>query len=208
MNKTAIIGIVGVVIVGIVLYMIFAVGEDDMLVDNTNSDANIEQSADGNTNNTGNTSNSQNSGTNNNGGDIPNTPNTVVITETETGNFVTVASTRLAQDGYIVAYQVDSNGESEVVGHSDLLQAGTHTNVQLQLDTVLAEQQAVVVVLHEDDGDGVFEYPDSDQYLLNPGMIIVSDIDVVDVSSEDAESRALEAQVEAVLENWDSSEGE
>lgn len=125
--------------------------------------------------------------------------NYVILGELEGGNIVTVSQASLLQDGYIVLYRINNRGESSLVGKSDLLKAGTHTNVSIQLVSVVAEMQAIVAVLHRDDGNGKFEYPGPDRYLLNDGLL-TSDIDVVGIQRSDRESRVLETQVEAFLE--------
>jgi hypothetical protein len=125
--------------------------------------------------------------------------NGVVLGEVEGGIVITVARATLLQPGYIVLYRINSNGETALAGKSGLLKAGTHTNVDIQLGAIAVERQAIVAVLHGDDGDGKFEYPGADQYLLS-GSLLANDIDVVGVDRNDRESKILETQVEAFLE--------
>ncbi len=126
--------------------------------------------------------------------------NMVYLGEVESGNVVIVPSATLSRPGYIVLYRVKSTGESTITGNSSLLSAGTHTNVRIQLDQFLIDKQGLVATLHEDDGDQEFEYPESDGYLTNNGTL-VNDIDVVGIKSDYQESRTLEQQVEAYVEN-------
>jgi hypothetical protein len=199
-NKTILIVIAAVVVLGAILFFAFGNTSNDVAlnvpgtVDDTASTSqeiaayNAAQQAVQNQN-----AQDQNTGSA--------ATNRVVLAETLTGNFATIAQANLTKPGYVVIYRVNSNGESAVLGHSDLLKAGAHSNLSIQLDSPVAVRQAVVAVLHEDDGDSKFEYPDSDGYLVNAGSMLASDIDVVDVTSAEAESKVLEAQTAAFLEN-------
>ncbi len=125
--------------------------------------------------------------------------NSVTLKPTETGNFASVQRATLTKPGFVVVYRVNSNSETEVVGSSELLLPGTYGDIAIQLDSVIASNQTVVAVLHEDDGDGEFKLPNTDLYLGNVGQPIVSDVDVVGVSAE-KEDAVLQNQVEAYLE--------
>jgi len=126
------------------------------------------------------------------------TSNAVVLGEINNGNNVTVPFARLLEDGYVVLYRINSKGDVSLMGKSELLKAGTHTDIKIRLANMAVERQAIVAVLHEDDGDGKFEYPGADNYLLN-GALLSSDIDVVGIERSDRESKVLETQVEAFL---------
>lgn len=126
--------------------------------------------------------------------------NSVDLAENETGNFADISQATLTKSGYVVLYKTNSNGESAIIGHSDLLTAGTHSNLRIQI-TPIAYKQAIVAVLHQDDGDGKFEFPGADKYLVNSDATIVSDIDVVDVTGDAKEDAVLKSQVNTYLEN-------
>jgi hypothetical protein len=125
--------------------------------------------------------------------------NSVVLAENETGNVAKVAEVTLTQPGFVAVYNVNSQGDTTLLGTSDLLTAGTHTDVTVQLDSVIARNQTLVATLHADDGDGKFEFPDSDFYLANGTTAIVSDVDVVDVAAANEDAQ-LQKQVETQLE--------
>lgn len=125
--------------------------------------------------------------------------NRVILGEVEPGNIVTVPQAQLLKDGYVVLYKVDNRGEATLVGKTQVLGAGVHNNLKIQLSGPAVDRQAIVAVLHGDDGDEKFEYPGEDNYLLNGG-VLASDIDVVGVVRSDRESRILETQVAAFLE--------
>jgi len=194
MNNNVLVAVLAVVIVGAILFFAFGGSNDAVLnTTNTGNTPTTTQSQNTNTNTTNNTTGNTNTNT---------LPNRVTLAETESGNTVTVASAALTKSGYIVIYKVNSNGESSVVGQSDLLKAGAHSDVKVQVNAPLAEKQAVVAVLHEDDGDEKFEYPDADLYLENSGGLIVSDIDVVGVDGASDENKVLQAQVEKFLKDY------
>lgn len=134
---------------------------------------------------------------NNDGATTP--QNSVTLAPTETGKTVVVQEATLTTPGYVVIYQVNSNNDTSVIGQSDLLPAGEYSNLEIQLDSIVAREQTVVAVLHADDGDGEFEFPEADFYLGNSNDPIVSDVDVVDVDQAD-EDEVLQANVEAFLE--------
>lgn len=125
--------------------------------------------------------------------------NSLVLGEIKTGGLVTVGEASLTKPGFIVLYQINSKGEIATVGHSDLLRPGVHTGVQIQSSTVLAYQQILIAVLHQDNGDGVFKST-NDPYLPNAAGNVVSDADVVDVTGITKEASVLKERIAAYLE--------
>ena len=200
MNKTVIIAVIAaVVLLGVVIYATTSVSPDE---DTDPSTENTTQNNDANNNDSTVVAGDDDSDA---GFGVSGSINSVVLEPTETGNFVNVRSATLVDPGFVVVYQVKSNNDTEVIGSSDLLLPGSYEDITIQLDTVIAFEQTVVAVLHEDDGDGEFSFPESDFYLGNAGDPIVSDVDVVDVP-QDKENEALQEQVELYLEeNHDSS---
>lgn len=185
--------IIGAIIVLALAAFFFFTGDDGML-----NDANMRDDAE---------SLEETAGTNDadGNGDVSGPQNRVVLAESETGNFATVGSVTLTQPGFVAIYKVNSNGATTLIGNTDLLTAGTHGNIQVQLDTVIAEEETIVATLHADDGDGDFEYPGPDLHLGNDTSAFVSDVDVVDVPLED-ENAELQEQVELYIEqNMDAS---
>lgn len=130
---------------------------------------------------------------------VPTPLNSVLLSETETGNFVTIGYANLTRPGFIAIYKVNSNSETILVGQTDLLPPTIITNLKIEINTVIAEDQTIVAVLHQDDGDGIFKFPESDPYLKNADGMIVSDVDVVDVRFE-REAKGLRDQINTYLE--------
>lgn len=204
MNKSLLIGIVVLLVLGGILYIAFS-GNSPLLPEGITKHTATTTSSVAQQNST--TTGAQNTQTSTGGAaqsSAP-TPNSVTLSENKGGNIITVASARLSQPGYVVLYKINSNGGSSMVGHSDLLSTGTHSNIAIQLDSVAASRQAIVAVLDKDNGNGSFDAGE-DLYLLNPGSLLVSDIDVVDVARADREGQVLASQVQAYLdENFTAS---
>lgn len=182
---TKIVGVIiaAIVVIGLVSYFM----ADDTAMNDVNSNSDIG------------TVEEMNDQENQNNGNTNTAPaNSVVLSPAETGNFARVQSATLSAPGYIVIYRVNSNSETSILGNSDLLAAGTYSDINIQLDSPIAREQTIVAVLHADDGDGEFEFPGSDIYLGNSNQAVVSDVDVVDVKAED-EDQVLQEQVELFL---------
>jgi hypothetical protein len=128
------------------------------------------------------------------------TTNVINVAENVSGNSARITDAKLAKPGFIVIYRVNGNSDSEILGHSALLGADSYTNLEIKLTKSTTNNQALVAVLHEDDGDGKFEFPDSDFYLGNATERVVMDVDVVGVSGED-ERPILDDQVDLFLKN-------
>lgn len=130
----------------------------------------------------------------------PTPTNSVALYPAENGNFARVRTTTLTRPGYVVVYQVNSNSDVKVVGNSALLAAGTHSDLNIQLQSPVVSNQTIVAVLHVDNGDGEFMDDSSDSYLGNANAAVVSDVEVVGVM-EANEDAVLQSQVETFLEN-------
>ncbi len=174
----------GVVLVIGGLFYLFNRADDTDLVNNDDGVLNTGTNDTSNTNTTTGTAGTQ-------------LENVVQLRETSTGNTVVVQRAELTVPGYVVIYRTDSNGRTTVLGHSDLLTAGQHNIISLQLVTPIAKEQVIVAVLHKDDGDGKFEVPGADAYLTT-GVQLATDVDVVDMPFT-GESAELRAQAESYL---------
>ena len=88
------------------------------------------------------------------------------------GTSVTIASFTLPEDGYVVVH-ADANGRpGPVIGQTELIEAGTYTNVPVRIDASRAGER-VHPMLHVDDGDGVYEFPGADGPATSNGAVIV-----------------------------------
>lgn len=74
------------------------------------------------------------------------------------GGSVIVQNTVLPDGGYLVIH--DESGA--VRGHSSYLEAGSHSNITVNLDSPIASTQTLIAMAHTDDGDESYEFPDAD----------------------------------------------
>ena len=133
-------------------------------------------------------------------GNLPQTPNRVMLADNNTGETVTVSSVTLDTEGYIVIYSVDdTTSKTTIIGNSDLLDAGMYTNVRIDISRATINEEMIVAVLHEDDGDSTFEVPGADGYLTNPNGTMATDVDIVGVASAN-ENAPLQDQIETYFE--------
>lgn len=72
----------------------------------------------------------------------------------------------LRQSGWLVVHLGQGGGPGPVIGHSELLEAGTHRSVQVPIDTAMLPAGEDVVRLwgmaHVGDGNGTYDFPDGD----------------------------------------------
>jgi hypothetical protein len=94
------------------------------------------------------------------------------------GFFVTIPGATLAQPGFVTLHRVDAAGELVVVpvaGVSEWLPAGSHQNVTVRIfdDQVVAVGETVFAMLHHDDGDMRYTFPESDPPVVIRGEIVM-----------------------------------
>ena len=97
------------------------------------------------------------------------TPALSVSSQEATDTTVTLNSVTLAQNGFVVVHAFDLNGELVLTPPLGLtyLELGTHENVMVELDPALleeygysAESKDVLPMLHIDDGNQTYEFPE------------------------------------------------
>ena len=75
------------------------------------------------------------------------------------GTTITVASVELPSPGFIAVHADGGGSPGPVIGHSDLLPAGTSSDVAITLDEPLAGDTALFPMAHIDtDGNGLYEF--------------------------------------------------
>lgn len=92
------------------------------------------------------------------------------------GGSVEIASLTLAEPGYVVVHANDGGKPGAVIGRTELIDAGTHENVSVQIDPTRAGDR-VYPMLHTDDGDGVYEFPGADAPTTFGGSVVVAPVD-------------------------------
>jgi len=80
-------------------------------------------------------------------------------------NTIEVSSVEVNSDSWIVVRKVNEDGSfSERIADPEFIEEGSHSNIVIELnnsaatDVELEDGDELVVLLHEDDGDGVFEF--------------------------------------------------
>lgn len=80
-------------------------------------------------------------------------------------NTIEVTSVEVDEDSWIVVRKVNDDGSySAPIADAEFIEAGSHSNIIIELnnpddvDVDLADGDELVVQLHKDDGDGVFEF--------------------------------------------------
>lgn len=83
--------------------------------------------------------------------------------QTSDGTTIVVASVTLPSQGFIAVHSNNDGQPGAVVGHSDLLSAGTSTDVVITLDQPLATTDLLFPMAHIDvDVDGVYDFDPPD----------------------------------------------
>ena len=92
--------------------------------------------------------------------------------QTSDGTTITVASVTLPAPGFIAVHANADGGPGPVIGHSDLLPAGTSTDVVITLDQPLTATDMVFPMVHIDmNGNGEYEFAPPDVTTDVPGLL-------------------------------------
>ncbi|WP_339102824.1 lamin tail domain-containing protein [Haloterrigena salinisoli] len=80
------------------------------------------------------------------------------------GETVAVDEVDLSEGGFVAIYAADAVADpGAVLGTSSALEAGTHSDVEIDLEEPIEEDQPLTAVVHHDtNDDGTFEYGDTD----------------------------------------------
>lgn len=95
-----------------------------------------------------------------------------------TGISMTLPSVTMAQDGFVVIHAANEDGSMRVLpilGVTDLLTAGIHEDIRIAFsEEIPAVGDTVFAMLHIDDGDGVYRFPESDgPFIIDGAPFIV-----------------------------------
>lgn len=117
---------------------------------------------------------------------VVNTPQKIeVSTQTTSRNSINISSVNLDNAGWIVIHRDNGNGGPvvpDIISEPKAVAAGSSSNIEVKFDTVpLTDGETVWVMLHTDDGDGVYEF-DTDQTVDLPvsvdGNILMKSIQI------------------------------
>lgn len=135
----------------------------------------------------------------------PTSPAEVVFEDQESdGSEIVVASVTLPSPGFIAVHGNDGGAPGPVVGHSDLLPAGTSTDVTVTLDTPLESTDLLFPMAHIDvNENGEYEFFPPDETTDGPATTADGEVAVVG-----AEVSVSEAGAESSIEVAPSDLGE
>ncbi len=92
------------------------------------------------------------------------------------GGSVNIASFTLAEPGYVVVHADDDGSPGPVIGRTELIEAGTYEDVDVEIDAARAGTR-VYPMLHTDDGDGEYEFPGADAPTMFGGSTLFAPVD-------------------------------
>lgn len=78
------------------------------------------------------------------------------IDQSVTGNKVTILSVALKENGYVVIHKEEKGKPGKIIGVSRILAPGIYSNSTIMLVEGVVSGEALVAMLHTDNGDGVF----------------------------------------------------
>lgn len=88
--------------------------------------------------------------------------NAVFVSDQRPGNRVEISLAVLKDPGYVAIHRVDENGSpGRIIGNSSIIE-GTQRNIIINLSENIEDGAELFAMLHDDDGDAVFEFPGSD----------------------------------------------
>jgi hypothetical protein len=100
--------------------------------------------------------------------------------QTSDGSSITVASVTLPSAGFIAVHANADGGPGPIIGNSELLPAGTTTDVVVTLDEPLAATDMLFPMAHIDvDGDGEYLFAPPDNAVDLPAMDADGNVAVV-----------------------------
>ena len=123
--------------------------------------------------------------------------------QTSDGTSIVVASITLPSPGFIAVHGNADGGPGPVVGHSELLPAGTSTDVVVTLDEPLAATDLLFPMAHIDvDEDGLYDFMPPDIAVDLPASTADGAIAVVgaEVTIEDVSAAPAMSPAEVVFE--------
>ncbi|QED38165.1 hypothetical protein FK178_10745 [Antarcticibacterium arcticum] len=137
-----------------------------------------------------------------NGGVAQPTGTITVEDQTLSGNLLEVSSVTVSTSAWLVVKKVnDDNSFSDMIAEPVLINQGTRNDIEIELDNTNAaaveieDGDTLVLMLHADDGDGVFEYQGNtgqDMPIKNAAGNVVTETVVISSPSFEIEDQDVE----------------
>ncbi|MEA5385769.1 BGTF surface domain-containing protein [Haloarculaceae archaeon H-GB11] len=115
------------------------------------------------------------------------------------GDTVTVPSVTLSDGGFVAIHE--NNASGDVIGSSDYLEAGTHSDVSITLDSTLSEDTTLVAMPHQDtDGDQTYDFPDDDGPYTSNGTAVTDSASITLVTDQATTTAAEDGETTTTTE--------
>ena len=116
--------------------------------------------------------------------------NVIYVAEQAPSRTLSVALVRLEKPGFVAVHEDDAGAVGGILGASGLLPAGETNNLEsIPLSRLTRDGETLYVMLHLDDGDGVFDAvkdkPVLDAISALPMMIVTVSVDAIEPSAVD-----------------------
>jgi len=129
---------------------------------------------------------------------------------------VMASKVTLDKPGFVVIHKVIDGTFADVIGNSELLEAGTYSNVEIEL-TDFSKETQLNAMLHYDNGDGSYEFPGPDgPTVMDDEVVMVffevgraptdKDIQILDAGNFDPTEMTINSGSTVTWINSDSKE--
>lgn len=88
--------------------------------------------------------------------------NSISVSDQPAGQAVIIETANLKESGYAVIHEDAKGSPGKVIGNSDALKTGSYDNLSVNLTRTAKEGEVLYAMLHADDGDGTYGFPDED----------------------------------------------
>ena len=102
----------------------------------------------------------------------PSRPTLTVSDQSLQNGQVNIDSFFLDTPGYVVIHADANNAPGAVIGNSELV-SGSRNNFRVSIDTAQAGNKVWPMLHYDDDGDGVYGFPDEDAPVVIDGNVLV-----------------------------------
>lgn len=99
----------------------------------------------------------------------------IAASDQSAGNTVTIDTATFTKPGYIVVHEQKGLEADKPIGQSVLYLPGTVADVSVKLNRPSKAGETLYVMLHDDDGDGTYEFPGPDAPTQNrAGQVVIA----------------------------------
>lgn len=121
--------------------------------------------------------------------------NSLSVSDQPSGMSVAIESVDLKENGYVVIHEDEAGKAAKVIGNSKLLEAGSYSNLEVSLTRESKDDEVLYAMLHSDDGDGSYGFPDEDFPLKDEQDNVVLKKFIIGKSEEAAKPSTAEVTI-------------